>query len=150
MLLQLLFVLIAIIIGARLGGIGLGVLGGLGLAILTFVFGLEPTSPPIDVMLMIVAVIAAASCMQAAGKIAAQESLQDYAPKPVGYLYLHIYCGNGTCGLFGPSRDSGSGNGNEDTSRTAVGDCCDRVSAGNYGQPDLGGNRSIAQYVVGT
>ena len=67
MLLQLAFVLIAIIIGARLGGIGLGVLGGLGLAILTFVFGLEPTSPPIDVMLMIVAVIAAASCMQAAG-----------------------------------------------------------------------------------
>ena len=67
MLLQLLFVLVAIIIGARLGGIGLGVLGGLGLAVLSFVFGLEPTSPPIDVMLMIVAVIAAASCMQAAG-----------------------------------------------------------------------------------
>lgn len=67
MLLQLAFVLVAIIIGARLGGIGLGVLGGLGLAVLTFVFGLEPTSPPIDVMLMIVAVIAAASCMQAAG-----------------------------------------------------------------------------------
>lgn len=67
MLIQLAFVLIAIIIGARLGGIGLGVLGGLGLAVLTFVFNLEPTSPPIDVMLMIVAVIAAASCMQAAG-----------------------------------------------------------------------------------
>lgn len=67
MLIQLAFVLIAIIIGARLGGIGLGVLGGLGLAVLTFIFGLEPTSPPIDVMLMIVAVIAAASCMQAAG-----------------------------------------------------------------------------------
>ena len=63
MLIQLAFVLVAIIIGARLGGIGLGVLGGLGLAVLTFVFGLEPTSPPIDVMLMIVAVIAAASCM---------------------------------------------------------------------------------------
>jgi len=67
MLIQLAFVLVAIIIGARLGSIGLGVLGGLGLAVLTFVFGLEPTSPPIDVMLMIVAVIAAASCMQAAG-----------------------------------------------------------------------------------
>ena len=67
MLLQFLFVFVAIIIGARLGGIGLGVLGGLGLAVLTFVFGLEPTSPPIDVMLMIVAVISAASCMQAAG-----------------------------------------------------------------------------------
>lgn len=67
MLLQLLFVLVAIIIGARLGGIGLGVMGGVGLAILTFVFGLQPTTPPIDVMLMIAAVISAASCMQAAG-----------------------------------------------------------------------------------
>jgi anaerobic C4-dicarboxylate transporter DcuA len=67
MLLQLLFVLVAIIIGARLGGIGLGVMGGVGLAVLTFVFGLQPTAPPIDVMLMIAAVISAASCMQAAG-----------------------------------------------------------------------------------
>ena len=67
MLLQLLFVLVAIIIGARLGGIGLGVMGGVGLAILTFIFGLQPTAPPIDVMLMIAAVISAASCMQAAG-----------------------------------------------------------------------------------
>lgn len=67
MWLQLLFVLLAIIVGARVGGIGLGVFGGLGLAVLTFIFGLEPTTPPIDVMLMIVAVIAAADCMQAAG-----------------------------------------------------------------------------------
>lgn len=67
MIIQLLFVLTAIIVGARLGGIGLGVMGGVGLAILTFVFGLQPTAPPIDVMLMIVAVISAASCMQAAG-----------------------------------------------------------------------------------
>lgn len=67
MWLQLLFVLLAIIVGARVGGIGLGVFGGLGLAVLTFVFGFEPTTPPIDVMLMIVAVIAAAGCMQAAG-----------------------------------------------------------------------------------
>lgn len=67
MWLQLLFVLLAIIVGARVGGIGLGLFGGLGLAVLTFIFGLEPTTPPIDVMLMIVAVIAAAGCMQAAG-----------------------------------------------------------------------------------
>ncbi len=64
---QLLIVLACILIGARIGGIGLGVMGGLGLAILSFVFGLQPTSPPIDVMLMIVAVVAAAACMQAAG-----------------------------------------------------------------------------------
>ncbi len=65
--LQLLFVLVAIILGARLGGIGLGVMGGVGMAILVFVFGLEPTAPPIDVMLMIAAVISAAAAMQAAG-----------------------------------------------------------------------------------
>ena len=67
MLIQLLFVLICIIVGARIGGVGLGVMGGLGVAILTFVFGLEPTTPPIDVMLMIAAVISAAGAMQAAG-----------------------------------------------------------------------------------
>ena len=67
MLIQFLFVLVAIIVGARLGGIGLGVMGGIGLAILTFIFGLQPTMPPIDVMLMIAAVISAAACMQAAG-----------------------------------------------------------------------------------
>ena len=54
---QLLIVLACILIGARIGGIGLGVMGGLGLAILSFVFGLQPTSPPIDVMLMIDAVV---------------------------------------------------------------------------------------------
>lgn len=67
MWLQLIVVLAAIVIGARLGGIGFGVMGGAGLALLCFVFGLQPTAPPIDVMLMIVAVISAASCMQAAG-----------------------------------------------------------------------------------
>ncbi|MDE6668400.1 MAG: anaerobic C4-dicarboxylate transporter family protein, partial [Muribaculaceae bacterium] len=67
MIIQLLFVLTAIIVGARLGGIGLGVMGGVGLSILVFAFGLEPTSPPIDVMLMIAAVISAAGAMQAAG-----------------------------------------------------------------------------------
>lgn len=67
LLIQFLVVLAAIIIGARLGGIGLGVMGGVGLLILTFVFGLQPTAPPVDVMLMIAAVISAASCMQAAG-----------------------------------------------------------------------------------
>ena len=67
MLVQLLLLLVCIIIGARLGGIGLGVMGGVGVAVLTFVFGLQPGALPIDVMLMIAAVISAAACMQAAG-----------------------------------------------------------------------------------
>ena len=64
---EFLIVLGCILIGARIGGIGLGVMGGIGLAILSFVFGMRPTSPPIDVMLMIMAVVAAAASMQAAG-----------------------------------------------------------------------------------
>lgn len=65
--LQLAIVIACILIGARVGGIGLGLMGGVGLAILSFLFGMQPTSPPIDVMLMILAVVSAAACMQAAG-----------------------------------------------------------------------------------
>ena len=90
MLLQFAFVLTAIIIGARLGGIGLGVMGGIGLGILTFVFGLQPTAPPIDVMLMIVAVITAAACMQAAGgldlMVKAAEHLLRKKPSQITFL----------------------------------------------------------------
>jgi anaerobic C4-dicarboxylate transporter DcuA len=64
---QFLILLVCIFIGARLGGVGLGVMGGVGLAILVFVFGLQPTSAPIDVMLMILAVITAAGALQASG-----------------------------------------------------------------------------------
>ncbi|NHC40279.1 anaerobic C4-dicarboxylate transporter [Bacillus sp. MM2020_1] len=64
---QFLIVLGCIFIGARLGGVGLGVMGGVGLAILVFGFGLQPTSAPIDVMLMILAVITAAGSLQASG-----------------------------------------------------------------------------------
>lgn len=64
---QFIILLACIFIGARLGGVGLGVMGGVGLAILVFVFGLEPTSAPIDVMLMILAVITAAGALQASG-----------------------------------------------------------------------------------
>ncbi|MCH5214368.1 MAG: anaerobic C4-dicarboxylate transporter [Muribaculaceae bacterium] len=67
MILELIVVLAAIIIGARLGGIGLGVMGGMGLAVLVFGFGMAPGKIPIDVMLMIAAVISAAAAMQAAG-----------------------------------------------------------------------------------
>ena len=123
MLLQLAFVLIAIIIGARIGGIGLGVLGGLGLGILTFGFGLQPTSPPIDVMLMIVAVIAAASCMQAAGGLDI---------KPARHLFVYLHSRNGACGLFGPSGKRRGRYGNEDPSRTSDGDRRDRFSASYY------------------
>lgn len=64
---QFAVVLLCILIGAQVGGIGLGVFGGIGLAVMAFGFHLQPTSPPIDVMLMIMAVVSAAAAMQAAG-----------------------------------------------------------------------------------
>ena len=66
-LLQLFIVLALIFIGARIGGIGLGIYGMVGVFILVFVFGLKPGNLPIDVMLIIVSVITAAASLQAAG-----------------------------------------------------------------------------------
>ena len=66
-ILQLFIVLALIFIGARVGGIGLGIYGMVGVFILVFIFGLKPGKLPIDVMLIIVSVITAAASLQAAG-----------------------------------------------------------------------------------
>jgi len=67
--LQFAVVLAAIWMGARYSGVGLGLWGAVGLLVLVIAFGVNPTSPPIDVMLIILAVIMAASVMDAAGGI---------------------------------------------------------------------------------
>lgn len=67
--LQFIVVLAAIWMGARYSGVGLGLWGAVGLLVLVLGFGVTPTSPPIDVMLIILAVIMAASVMEAAGGI---------------------------------------------------------------------------------
>lgn len=64
---QLAVVLFFIYLGARLSGVGLGLAGGLGVATLVFVFRIKPTSAPIDVMLIMLAVVTAAAALQAAG-----------------------------------------------------------------------------------
>lgn len=65
--LQLLVVLAMIFIGAKVGSIGLGIYGMVGVFILVFCFGLEPGVIPVDVMLIIVSVITASAALQAAG-----------------------------------------------------------------------------------
>lgn len=65
--LQLAIVVALIFKGARVGGIGLGIYGMVGVFILVFGFGLKPGNLPIDVMLIIVSVITAAATLQAAG-----------------------------------------------------------------------------------
>jgi anaerobic C4-dicarboxylate transporter-like protein len=95
--LELLVVLAALALGARIGGIFLGIAGGLGLAFLVFVFGLAPSSPPIDVMLIITAVIVAASVLQVVGGmdylISVAERILRANPKKITFLApLVCYC----------------------------------------------------------
>ena len=66
-IIELLVVLIFIFLGARLGSIGIGFAGGLGVLVLSLVFGLKPGDIPIDVILIIMSVIAAIAAMQVAG-----------------------------------------------------------------------------------
>jgi anaerobic C4-dicarboxylate transporter DcuA len=61
-------VLIAmILIGSQMKGIGLGVMGMVGLLVFIFVFEMKPTDPPLDVMLIIMAIVTTAATLQASG-----------------------------------------------------------------------------------
>ena len=108
-ILQTLVVVLAIVVGAKLGGAGLGMAGGAGLFILTFVFDLKPAAPPIDVMLIITAVVTAAATLQAGGGldilVNISEKLLRSNPKHITFLapvvtYLStIFCGTGYVSL---------------------------------------------------
>lgn len=67
---EILIVLVCIFLGIRSGGIAIGLFGGLGLAILTLVFGLPMGSIPIDVILIIMTVVLSAATLQATGGMA--------------------------------------------------------------------------------
>ncbi|WP_298754601.1 anaerobic C4-dicarboxylate transporter [uncultured Psychroserpens sp.] len=64
---ELLVVLFFIFLGSKMGGIGIGYAGGAGVVVLTLIFGLEAGSVPVDVILIIMAVISAIAAMQKAG-----------------------------------------------------------------------------------
>lgn len=90
--LQAVVVIGAVIIGVRFGSIGLGICGGGGLMILNQVFGLRPTGAPVDVILIILAVVTAASTMQAAGGLTAWSESQNglFAQIPNASFSLHL------------------------------------------------------------
>jgi anaerobic C4-dicarboxylate transporter DcuB len=60
-------IILCLLVGTRFGGMGLGLISGIGLFILCFVFGLQPGKPPVEVMLIILAVIGCAATLQTAG-----------------------------------------------------------------------------------
>ena len=65
--LQFAVVLAAILLGMRRGGVALGMIGGFGVLVLTVVFRIKPTEPPILVMLIILAVVTASAVLEVAG-----------------------------------------------------------------------------------
>jgi anaerobic C4-dicarboxylate transporter DcuA len=70
MWLELALLLACILVGARLGGIALGVVAGVGLAVFVFGFAMPPGQPPTTVLGMILAVVTALAVMEAAGGLA--------------------------------------------------------------------------------
>jgi anaerobic C4-dicarboxylate transporter DcuA len=88
--LELLIVFGAIFLGARMGGIGIGYAGGLGVVALTLGLGMSPGSIPIDVILIIMAVISAIAAMQVAGgldfMVKIGEGILRKNPKHITYL----------------------------------------------------------------
>ena len=102
---QLVIVLICLFYGAKKGGIALGMLGGIGLIVLVFGFGIEPGKPAIDVMLTILAVVVTSATLQASGgldvMLQVAEKLLRKNPKyvsifaPLVTCSLTILCGTG-------------------------------------------------------
>ena len=103
--LQIVLILACLFYGARKGGVALGLLGGIGLVVVVFAFGLAPGKPPVDVILTIVAVVAASATLQASGGLDVllqlAEKLLRRNPKYVSILApfttctLTMLCGTG-------------------------------------------------------
>lgn len=64
---QFIFLLLVLYLGSRKGGVGLGVVAGIGLVVEVFIFRMPPTSPPVGVILIIMAVVTCASILEEAG-----------------------------------------------------------------------------------
>ncbi len=94
---HMLILLGIIFIGIRYGGIAFGLLGGLGVSLLVFVFGITPGKPPVNVMLIILAVVAGSATLEATGGlnllVSYAEKLLRNNPKYIVYLGpLCTYC----------------------------------------------------------
>ena len=87
---EFIFLLGMLYVGSRYGGIGLGVVSGIGLVIEVFVFRMPPASPPIEVMLIILAVVTCASILEAAGglkfMLQVAEKILRKNPKQINFL----------------------------------------------------------------
>ena len=105
LILGFIVLLACLFMGIKHGGIGLAVISGIGLMVYTFIFHFKPGSPPIGVMLTILAVVTCAGFLQTSGGLtvmlkAAERFLRNN-PKhitilaPVTTWFLTVLCGTG-------------------------------------------------------
>lgn len=102
---EFLIILACLVLGARYGGFGLGLISGVGLLLFAFVFHLAPGKPPVDVLLTIMAVISCASVLQSAGGLDvmmrfAERFLRRHPNQivilaPLTTWFLTVLCGTG-------------------------------------------------------
>ena len=108
MLFGFIILLACLVVGVRHGGIGLGVISGFGLLAFIFGFGYKPGVPPVDVMLIIIAVVTCAGFLQTSGGLTVMlkyaEKFLRNNPKQVTILaplttwFMTFLCGTGhTC-----------------------------------------------------
>src|SRR5215831_20508703 len=76
--LQLVILIGMILLGSRLKGIGLGLMGVVGVFIYVTFFGMRPADPPGDIMLIILCVVTLSATLEAAGGL---DYLVDIAEK---------------------------------------------------------------------
>src|SRR5271165_6060806 len=69
LILEFLVIMGALAMGARMGGVGLGLWGAVGLLVLVVGFDVAPANIPGEVLLIVLTVIMAASAMEVAGGI---------------------------------------------------------------------------------
>lgn len=102
---QLAIVFVCLFYGSKKGGITLGMLGGVGLIVMIFGFGVKPGKPAIDVMLTILAVVVASATLQTSGGLNVMlqiaEKILRKNPKyisilaPITTCTLTVLCGTG-------------------------------------------------------
>ena len=67
MIIELVIVSLALYVGSRYGSLALGAISGIGLAVLVFCFQLKPSTPPTDVIYIIIAAVTCSGMLQASG-----------------------------------------------------------------------------------
>lgn len=102
---QIIVVLACLFYGAKKGGLALGMLGGIGILVLIFVFHIQPGKPAIDVMITILAVVVASATLQASGGLDVMLQIAEKVlrrnPKYVTIIapfitgFLTMLCGTG-------------------------------------------------------